>query len=135
MLSIHSTKARIMIAHYDTASDQLVIKHSPYVQFDGYGAANSEKRPKDFDTQKDLFFRWINPVCQGNTYVDDPDYGPEMVMRKIKGRRYLVERVVKSRSNSTTSSESVGEVKGKKDLVGRLAESESSSTTSGENME
>lgn len=134
MLSIHSSKARIMIAHFDRCNDRLVIKSSPYVQFDGYGAAG-ETRPKDFDKQKDLFFRWMNPICHGNTYIEDPEYGPELVMRKIKWRKRMVERVKRSALSSTTSSESIWEVEGKKDVVRRLAESEKSSTTSDENLE
>ena len=67
-----------MIAHFDKEIRRIVIKCSPFYQFDGYWDQDDATRPRDFDTVKDLFFRWLNPVCRGDTGKDvlsrsDPD--------------------------------------------------------------
>ncbi|KAF6227637.1 hypothetical protein HO173_012077 [Letharia columbiana] len=111
LLSIHGTKARIMIAHFNMKRKTLDIKCSGFEQFDGFeakentGTTDGCARPHDFEAKRDLFFRWLNPICQGDTYLKDSEDAPEMVLRGPKGRKRLVPRHLPPPSSSSESTE------------------------------
>ena len=100
-----------MVAHFNIATEELINKCSPYTQFDGYEAASTGEptmtKPVDFDIKKELFLRWLNPVCQGDTLIRDPNLGPEYIVRVRRGVRKLVgkktsrEPLISSLSNSS----------------------------------
>lgn len=96
-----------MIAHIDRATMALNVKCSKFEKFDGFAAREGEgdtgARPCDFDARKDLFFRWLNPTCHGETFLEDSRDAPEMVMRGPKGRKRLVLRDPSPDSTSTDS--------------------------------
>lgn len=99
-----------MIAHINRATMALNVKCSKFEKFDGFEAREEEgdtedcARPCDFDARKDLFFRWLNPTCHGETFLEDSRDALEMVMRGPKGQKRLVFR---DRSPESTSAESV----------------------------
>ena len=111
LLSIHGAKARIMIAHFNLNTNTLDVKCSKFEQFDGFEAKEGTEsedgraRPQDFEAKRDLFFRWLNPVCQGRTYLEDTKDGQELVLRGPKGTKRLVPRTLPRQSSSTESSE------------------------------
>ena len=63
MLSIHSSRARIMTADLSPQGKQLRILCSDSVQFSGFSPPG--QGPNDLEGSRDLFFRWINPTCHG----------------------------------------------------------------------
>ena len=87
MLSIHSTKARILIAHFNRKTRKIDLKCSKFEQFDGFGA--DSKGPHDLEAKRDLLFRWANPVCKGNTFLEDSKDARALVLRGPKGSRRL----------------------------------------------
>ena len=99
-----------MIAHFNLSTDTFEIKCSKYQQFDGFevkeniGNQVSRTRPHDFEAKRDLFFRWINPTCQGDTYLEDTKDGAELIQRKRKGRKRLVPRNLPPKSLNPESS-------------------------------
>ena len=103
-----------MIAHFNLVEGSFDVKCSKFEQFDGFeakentGGRDSRVRPKDFEAKRDLFFRWLNPICQGKTYLEDTKDGQEMVMRGRKGRKRLRPRKLPPKSSSSESSENVG---------------------------
>lgn len=111
LLSIHGAKARIMIAHFNLETHTVDVKCSKFEQFDGFEAKEGTKskdgraRPQDFEAKRDLFVRWLNPICQGKTYLEDTKDGQELVLRGPKGRKRLVPRTLPPQSSSTESSE------------------------------
>lgn len=114
MLSVHGTKARIMIAHFNLDTMELDLKCSNFKQFDGFEKMKGQKedivvrvRHDDFSSTRDLFFRWLNPICKGDTYLKDSEEGPGMVLEGKKGRKQLVPRKVPAQSPSTDSSQSL----------------------------
>ena len=114
MLSVHGTKARIMIAHFNLDTMKLDLKCSKFQQFDGFEKIEGKQedtvvrmRPDDFNSKRDLFFRWLNPICKGDTYLIDSEEGPGFILEGKKGRKRLVPRKVPARSPSTDSSESL----------------------------
>ena len=115
LLSIHGAKARIMIAHFNLNTNTLDVKCSKFEQFDGFeakkgtGSEDGRVRPHDFEAKRDLFFRWLNPICQGDTYLEDTKDGQELVLRGPKGRKRLVPRTLPRQSSSTESSETYEE--------------------------
>ena len=106
LLSTHGCKARIIIAHFDVNTMQLDVKCSPLEQFNGFGQeedgeghlTGGPSRPPDFEAKRDLFFRWLNPICQGDTYLKDSKGAPEMVLSGPRGRKRLVPRISPSDS-------------------------------------
>ena len=111
LLSIHGAKARIMIAHFNLDTHTVDVKCSKFEQFDGFEAKEGTEskdgraRPQDFEAKRDLFVRWLNPICQGKTYLEDTKDGQELVLRGPKGRKRLVPRTLPRQSSSTESSE------------------------------
>ena len=104
-----------MIAHFNLKEGSFDIKCSKFEQFDGFeakegntGGRDNRVRPQDFEAKRDLFFRWLNPICQGETYLEDTKDGQEMVMRGRKGRKRLRPRKLPPKSSSSESSENVG---------------------------
>ena len=124
-----------MIAHFNVKEGRFDIKCSKFEQFDGFEAKentedrdentegrdentegrdentegrNNRVRPQDFEAKRDLFFRWVNPICQGGTYLEDTKDGQEMVMRGRKGRKRLRPRKLPPKSSSSQSSENAG---------------------------
>lgn len=114
LLSIHGSKARIIIAHIDRTTMTLDVKCSKFEQFDGFearvGEGNTEDRarPCDFKAKRDHFFRWLNPTCQGKTFLEDSKHAPEKVLRGPRGRKRLVLRDQSPASTSTDSIQSLG---------------------------
>ena len=102
-----------MIAHFNLDTGELDLKCSKFEQFDGFeakegeGSRNGRVRPHDFEEKRDLFFRWLNPICQGNTYLEDTKEGEELVLRGRKGRKRLVPRSKLPKSTSSESSETM----------------------------
>ena len=100
LLSTYSCKARIIVAHFNINTMQLDVKCTPLEQFNGFGQeedgegrpAGSPSRPQDFEAKRDLFCRWLNPICQGDTFLKDSVDAPEMVLRGPRGRKRLVQR-------------------------------------------
>ena len=104
-----------MIAHFNLKESTFNIKCSKFEQFDGFeakeeniGGRDNRVRPQDFEAKRDLFFRWLNPICQGETYLEDTKDGQEMVMRGRKGRKRLRPRKLPTKSLSPQPSEKVG---------------------------
>lgn len=119
MLSVHGTKARVMIANFNLDTMKLDLKCSKFQQCDGFERIKGEQevteqedseqkdseqedtvvraRPDDFNSKRDLFFGWLNPICKGDTYLVDAGEGPGMVLP----------RKAPARSPSTDSSESL----------------------------
>lgn len=87
-----------MIAHIDRDNMRLTVKCSKFEQFNGFeakagkGKTKNRARPRDFDAKRDLFFRWLNPTCHGETFLEDSKNAPDMVMRGPRGRKRLVLR-------------------------------------------
>lgn len=114
LLSVHGAKARIMIAHFNQKTMKLDLKCSKFQQFDGFEARAGETgkkrhtsdraRPHDFNAKRDLFFRWLNPVCKGETFLKDSEDAPEVVKRKKKGKTRFVRRHVSAQSKCTQTS-------------------------------
>ncbi len=102
-----------MIAHFNLDTWEFDLKCSKFEQFDGFeakegeGSRDGRARPHDFEAKRDLSFRWLNPVCQGKTYLEDTKDGEELVLRGPKGRKRLVPRSVPPKSTSSESSETV----------------------------
>ena len=103
-----------MIAHFNLKEDTFDIKCSKFEQFDGFeakeentGGEDNRVRPQDFEAKRDLFFRWLNPTCQGETYLEDTKDGQEMVMRGRKGRKRLRPRKLPPKSSNSESSKDV----------------------------
>lgn len=103
-----------MIAHFNLDTKRLDVKCSKFEQFDGFEAREDTSskdgrvRPHDFEAKRDLFFRWLNPTCQGNTYLEDTKDAQERVLRGPKGRKRLVPRsLLLPKSSSSESRETV----------------------------
>ena len=85
-----------MIAHFNPETKILHIKSSKFEQFNGFekkentGSKDGRARPADFEAKRDLFFRWLNPICQGNTYLEDTKDGREFAMARRQGILKLV---------------------------------------------
>jgi len=85
----------------------LNIKCGKLEQLDGFEAKGREgdavdrARPCDVDGKRDHFFRWLNPTCQGETFLEDSKFAPEKVLRGPKGRKRLVLRKPLPRSTDT----------------------------------
>ena len=103
MLSIHSYKARIMTAHIDPTTMKVQIRSSKLVQFDGF--ISEDERPRDLEKTRNLFFRWLNPVCLGTTELEDSRNAPERVLRGAPGR-FIFKRVRQGPEDSSTDSQS-----------------------------
>lgn len=101
-----------MIAHFNLETGGLDIKCSRFEQFDGFeakedtGSIDGRARPHEFETKRDMFFRWLNPICQGDTFLEDSKDAPELVLRGPKRRKRLVPRPP-PKVSSSESSESV----------------------------
>ena len=104
-----------MIAHFNLKEGTFDVKCSKFEQFDGFevkentggeitGSRDNRVRPRDFEAKRDLFFRWLNPICQGDTYLEDTKDGQEMVMRGRKGRKRPRPRKLPPKSSSSGSS-------------------------------
>lgn len=102
-----------MIAHFNMNTMELDVKCSKFEQFDGFeakedkGNTGGRARPHNFEAKRDLFFRWLNPICQGNTFLEDSKDAPEFVLRGRKGRRRLVPRPLPSQLSSSESSKNL----------------------------
>ena len=100
-----------MIAHFNLSTDTFDIKCSKFEQFDGFevkekiGDKVGRVRPYNFEATRDLFFRWINPACQGDTYLKDTKDGEELIERKRKGRKRQVPRKLQPKPSNSESSE------------------------------
>ena len=94
-----------MIAYFNLKETTFDIKCSKFEQFDGFEAKentgrDNRVRPADFEAKRDLFFRWLNPIYQGDTYLEYTKDGQEMVMRGKKGRKRLRPRKLPPKSSS-----------------------------------
>ena len=104
-----------MIAYFNLKEGTFDVKCSKFEKFDGFeakeniagGGRDNRVRPHDFEAKRDLFFRWLNPICQGDTYLEDTKDGQEMVMRGRKGRKRMRPRKLPPKSSSSKSSENV----------------------------
>lgn len=66
-----------MIAYFNRSTKKIDVLCSRYEQFDGYG----RRHPDDLEAKRKLFFRWLNPVCVGDTFLPNSAEAPAKVLR------------------------------------------------------
>ena len=104
MLAIHGYKARIVTANINPKSGKVYIRCSSLVQFDGF--KSPDERPETLIKTRDHFFRWLNPICQGETELEDSKNAPELVLRRKPGGSIYFKPLPRRSEDSGTESQS-----------------------------